>query len=183
LDESRWQIAAEMAGVFVLNNKRALPRAWLVTEAEAVNGEEALRRIRGESNTQFEPGRTALLEVTQSELPNLPGGNLAAGSAARIISYDASRLRIETDAPTPSVLVVSEIFYPGWVATVDGQPSTISVADYLLRSVTLSPGHHQIEMRYAAPAARAGAFISAVALTVLLTLAVYAHVFERRRNL
>ncbi|HEV7903707.1 MAG TPA: hypothetical protein VGO96_07700, partial [Pyrinomonadaceae bacterium] len=71
LDATRWQMEEEFDGVVVLRNLRAQPRAWLVGEAEAVDGEEALRRIRGESKRAFDPRRTALLEVKPEELPAL----------------------------------------------------------------------------------------------------------------
>ncbi len=178
LDPARWQMAAEFDGVLVLHNTRALPRAWLVTEAEAVDGEEALRRIRGEGTIMFDPRRTALLEVRPTELPPLPGGDVRPESTARITSYEPNHLVIETSAPTTTVLVVSEIFYPGWTASVDGQPTSINATDYLLRGVALPVGPHKVEMRYTTPAARNGAIISALTLLVLCALAVNA----RRRG-
>ena len=73
-DPARCQPAAEFDGVVVLRNLRALPRAWLVSEVESVDGEEALRRVRGYGGCAFDLLRTALLEVTPHELPALPGG-------------------------------------------------------------------------------------------------------------
>ncbi|HYX42600.1 MAG TPA: YfhO family protein, partial [Pyrinomonadaceae bacterium] len=175
LDAQRWQFEHRADDVLVLHNRRALPRAWLVTSAEAVDGEEALRRIRGASTHEFDPRRTVLLEVKPSELPQLPGASAQdTNLQARIVSYEPTRLLIETDAPTPTVLVVSEIFYPGWKATVDKQPVPISLADYLLRGVALPAGAHTIEMRYTAPAARNGALISALTLLLLCALGIYA---------
>jgi len=174
LDPKRWQTAADFIGVVVLRNERALPRAWLVAEAEAVDGEEALRRIRGVSKQPFDPRRTALVEIRADDLPGLPGGELAAGSGVRITSYQSNRLVIETNATTPTVLVVSEIFYPGWEATVDGQRAQILPTDYLLRGVALSAGAHQIEMHYAAPAARNGGIISGLTLLLVMGIAIYA---------
>ena len=133
--------------------------------------EEALRLIRGDTAREFEPRRTALLEVRPEELPRLPGGALAPGSTARITRYEPNRLLIETDAPTATVLVVSEIFYPGWEATVDGGRAPILLTDYLLRGVALPAGQHQVEMRYTAPAARTGALISVCTLLLLFGLA------------
>ncbi|HYY42787.1 MAG TPA: hypothetical protein VE775_08665, partial [Pyrinomonadaceae bacterium] len=176
LDPARWQLAQDMGGVLILRNLRACPRAWLVAEAEAVDGEEALRRISGEGAHEFDPRRTALLEVRPDELPQLPGGPVAAPSDARIVGYEPSQLVIETDAPTPTILVVSEMFYPGWIATVDGQAARIHLADFLLRSVALPAGRHRVEMRYTAPAARVGAAISACTLLLLGAFCVY----ERR---
>ena len=173
LDAERWAAVFNQDGVVVWQNGRACPRAWLVAEAEAVDGETALRRIRGDDGRAFDPRRTALLEVRPEELPALPGGALAATAHARIVEYSPNRLVVESDAPTPTVLLLSEIFYPGWVATVDGRPARVDLADFLLRGVALSAGAHRIEMRYTAPAARTGALISALTLALLAGLFVY----------
>ncbi|HYX41104.1 MAG TPA: YfhO family protein, partial [Pyrinomonadaceae bacterium] len=162
-----WQPVYEQNSTLILRNTRAQPRAWLVAEAEAVDGEEALSRIRGESTHEFDPARTALLEVHAHELPRLPGGALAPESVARITRYEPNRLQIETSAPTATVLVVSELFYPGWTATVDGRAAPIMLTDFLLRSVALPAGTHTIEMRYTAPSARIGALISVCTLLLL----------------
>lgn len=167
-----WRTVYDQDKVIILQNARACPRAWLVGEAESVGDEEALRKIRGDGGREFNPRRTALLEVPAAELPQLPGGELSSDSSARIVSYEPSRVRIETSATTPAVLVLSEIFYPGWEATVDGRPTRILLADYLLRAVSLPAGQHTVEMRYRAPAARNGAMISGLTLCLLLGLSV-----------
>src|SRR5260370_39510397 len=64
-----WKTVYDQAQVQVLENTRAQPRAWLVTEAEAVSGDDALRRIRGESAPEFEPQRTALPEGRTACVP------------------------------------------------------------------------------------------------------------------
>jgi Bacterial membrane protein YfhO len=161
---SFWKTVYDSDQVQILHNERAMPRAWLVAEAEAVDGEEALQRIRGKSTHEFDPTRTALLEVLKAELPDLPGGPLAPGSKVRIVSYEPTHISYETDAPTATVLVSSEIFYPGWEATVDGNPMRIMLADFLLRGIPLSAGQHHVELRYRAPAARNGAIISVLTL-------------------
>ena len=160
----RWRIEPIDNDVLLLHNSRALPRAWLVTHAEAVDDEEALRRIRGESAQQFDPRRTALLEVAQQELPVLTGGDLT--DAEVRVNESNNQLRIETSASTATVLVVSEIFYPGWEATIDGEPAKILVTDYLLRGVALPAGKHVVEMWYSAPQARNGAIVSLLSLVI-----------------
>ena len=173
LDPARWQAVYNRDDVLILRNKRALPRVWLVGDAEAVDGEEALRRITGESEHEFDPRRTALLEVDQRELPPLPGGAIGPESDAHIVRYEPTHLLIETRAPTNTIMVVSEIFYPGWEAIVDGRPTPIKVADFLLRGVALSSGHHIVEMRYTAPAARNGALIGLFSVVLMCGLAIY----------
>jgi hypothetical protein len=175
LDASRWRLIYASDGVWVLQNLRAQPRAWLVGEVASVDGEEALRRIRGEhgEDVPFDPQRTALVEDAPEELPRLAGGALASESFARIVAYEPSRLVVETNAERDSLLVVSEIFYPGWEANVDGRAERIRLTDYLLRGVSLPAGRHRVEMRYTAPAARNGAIISALTLLTLACLGVY----------
>jgi hypothetical protein len=168
-----WKPVFENNESTVLRNSRALPRAWLVADAEATDSETALRRIRGQTSETFDPRRTALLELSPGDLPRLPGGPLAPDSVATITNYQATHLTIETNASTDTVLVVSELFYPGWEVTVDGNRGRMLVADYLLRGVPLTSGRHKVEMYYAAPGARVGAIISAMTLALLAGLAVY----------
>jgi hypothetical protein len=175
-DLNKWAPVYDRESALVLRNKQALPRAWLVAEAESLDGEEALRRIRGEG-AAFDPRRTALLEIQPRNLPALPGGPISPGAAARIVAYENNRLVIETAAETASVLVVSEINYPGWIATIDGAKAPIHTTDFLLRGIVLPAGSHRVEMRYTAPAARNGALISVSTILLIGALAFY----ERRR--
>ena len=174
LDASRWRAEHSGGGdLLVLRNLRALPRAWLVAEAEAVDGEEALKAIRGEAGARaFDPRRTALVEASPDELPRLPGGLPAPGAAARV-AYGHNRVEVETESEAAALLVVSETFYPGWEATVDGEPAKIFNTDFLLRGVAVPAGRHRVEMRYHAPAARYGALLSLATLLLLAGLAVY----------
>jgi hypothetical protein len=180
-DTARWQTVYQEQGVRLFRNERALPRAWLVSEVEAVDGEEALRRIRGQGEKAFDPRRVALLEVAAAELPPLPPAGETANATARLINSENNRLVIETTADAPSVLVLSEINYPGWIATVDGLRSPIYNANFLLRAVAVPAGRHQVEMRYIAPAARTGAVISICSLLLIGVLAVYQWRHKRRR--
>lgn len=164
-----WRKVYNQDRVQIYENPRVLPRAWLTPQAEAVNPEEALRRIRGEGEKVFIPRETTLLEIAPEELRQLSAEKFKSAAEARIVSYEPDRLVIQAEADKPSVLVVSEINYPGWVATVDGQRATIYAANYLLRGLLLPAGAHRVEMRYTAPAARAGALLSA--LTLLFVIA------------
>jgi hypothetical protein len=176
LDPRRWSTIYDANNVRVLENRRALPRAWLVGEAASVDGEEALRRISGESDTEFDPRGTALMEVAPAELPALPGGELAPESEARMTLYEPNRIVVETRAAQPTALVVAEIFYPGWEATIDGAPARIHLTNFIMRGVALPAGAHRVEMRYRAPAARNGAIISALTLLLLVGPAIRARV-------
>ena len=168
-----WRKVHDHDDVQIYENPRALPRAWLVPKVEVVSAEEALRRIRGESEQPFNPRETALLELDDKVNPGLSQGKFEAPAEARIVSYEPNGLAIETVTDRPAALVVSETSYPGWEATMDGRPTTIFTANYLLRGVVVPEGRHRIEMRYTAPAARRGAIISALTLLALVGGAIF----------
>ncbi len=172
-DPERWQQVYNQDGIWILHNRRALPRAWLVTDAVSLDANEALKRIRGQSNHDFDPRRTALIEIEPHKLPKLSGLPLSPDSFARIVKYEPNRMTIETKADQPTILVISELHYPGWVAMVDGVKTPIHTTDFLLRGVPLPAGPHRIEMSYRAPAARTGAIISLLTLLFIIGLAIY----------
>ena len=170
----KWQQVYQENGMIVLRNLRALPRAWLVTEAESVNNFEAWERIRGKSSRPFDPRRTALLELDPQKMPALGGRPLSPDSYARINNYEPNRLTIETNSDQQAVLVLSEINYPGWVATIDGTKTPVHATNFILRGIIVPPGKHRIEMNYRAPEAFKGAVISLFTLILIGGLAVYA---------
>ena len=174
----KWEQVYDSDGVEIVRNKTALPRAWLVAEAESAGPEEALQRITGKSQRPLDPKRTVLLEVWPKDLPALPGGPISSDATTHITVYQPGHLVIETKADNSSVLIVSELNYRGWEAWVDSVKTPILTADYLLRGVTLAAGSHRVEMRYSDPAVKQGIFISIATLLLIGGLAIY----TRRRS-
>jgi uncharacterized membrane protein YfhO len=76
--------------------------------------------------------------------------------------------RLLVTATGPGLLVLSEVFHPGWQATVDGEPAGIVAANGVLRGVYLSEGLHRVEMVYRPWAVAAGAILSLAALAFWL---------------
>ena len=159
-----WRLAYERNGVQMYENQKVLPRVWLTPQARTVTEDEAFRAVRGEGDATFDPRTVTLLEPSGQNPPTLPQEKFGSPATAQITKYEPSHLTIETNADKASVLVVSEAYYPGWEATIDGQRTTIFTADYLLRGVVLPPGSHRVEMWYAAPQASQGALLSGLAL-------------------
>ncbi|HVT04751.1 MAG TPA: hypothetical protein VHL58_15415 [Thermoanaerobaculia bacterium] len=167
---TKWKTVHEKNGVTILENLRVLPRAWLVTKVEALDKAEILRRIRGSGNAAFDPQSSALVELNPREVPPLSGEPLPADSSVRIVKYEPNRIVLKASSRQPTMLVVSEIHYPGWIATVDGAETPIHQTDYLLRGVFLPAGTHTVEMACTAPGARKGAGISLVTMLLLLAM-------------
>ncbi len=131
-------------GVKIYKNKDAFPRAFIVPEAEIVERhEEVLKRMDSEN---FDLRRVVILE---EEVPKLPLTiNLLPftdESEAEIIDYQPTKVEIETRTDGEGFLVLSDTYYPGWKAYVDGREERIYRADYLLRAISLSPGFHKVK--------------------------------------
>ena len=116
----------------------------------------------------------------QSKTPStLEAGN--PGEQAAITRYTPNQIEADVTAKEDGWAVFSEVWYPGWTATVDNQPTTIERADTIFRAIPVTPGAHKIIMRFNWPGPlRLGAAISAA--TLLLTLAGAAFVLLRRRR-
>jgi uncharacterized membrane protein YfhO len=82
------------------------------------------------------------------------------------------------DVTRPSLLVVAESYYPGWRATVDGQPAPILRANYLSQGLVMPQGKHIVQVSYEPDSFKYGALISLVGLVGLLGLVGWA----RRRQ-
>jgi hypothetical protein len=183
LDPSRWTEVHRTKDTVVFRNDRVMPRAWLVGDVKVAVAEEALKTITGQSNIEFDPRKTALIETDLESAPflsQLPYGRFSPGASAKIISYGQNKLKIDTSADQPSFLVVSEINYPGWIALIDGREEPIFQTDYLLRGVALPAGKHTIEMKYTAPAFWKGMYVSLLTISILGSLAAYEFLARRR---
>lgn len=90
-------------------------------------------------------------------------------------TYEAGRIAMTLSAPAPaaSALVVSENYYPGWMATVDGKAATPERTNLTLIGVPLPAGAKSVELTFTSPAYATGRMITllAAALAVLATIA------------
>jgi Bacterial membrane protein YfhO len=165
----------------VYANDRALPRALLVDRQRVVASDDAA--LAAVTAPSFDGRRVA---ITQKPLAGIPqagaagGGAQAPGTAELSLDGD-ERLSVTTNAPRRSLLVLTDIDYPGWKATVDSKPAEIERVDYLLRGVVVPPGSHRVEMRYEPTSWRVGWIVSAISLAILAALVV-AGVVRRRRE-
>jgi hypothetical protein len=163
-------------GLDVYENLHALPRAWLVHEANGVTDAEAAARAI--ASPHFDPRRTAILE----EAPAVPPVPLASDTTReRVRRRVLSDVAIDYDAEleAPGVLVMSEPYDPEWSVTVDGTPARLLVANYALRGVALPPGPHHIEARYENRALRRGQWTCLGALIVVASLLLYGRTGSR----
>ena len=103
-------------------------------------------------------------------------------SVIRLTSYEPNRLVYETSSAKDGVVVFSEIYYPGWQATIDGQPVDIARADYILRAMNVPAGNHTIEMWFDPQSLHLTESIAYAAMALLL-IGVMLFVWLKRKQL
>jgi Bacterial membrane protein YfhO len=164
----RWRRLAQVGDVAVFENTRALPRAWLASEARVLPEEEMLGVIRTgrlPDGGAWEPLRTALVESP----PDFRGEADADPSArAEVIKHEPNRVELKTASSAPSILVLSENHFPGWRAYVDGRAAEDLRVDYGLRGVVLGAGEHRVEFVYRPKSVLIGLVVTLAALAALL---------------
>jgi hypothetical protein len=102
----------------------------------------------------------------------------------RITRYDAGHIAMELSGPPPAgaALVVSENYFPGWRATVNGQLAPVVRTDYNLIGVPLPAGASRISLDFTDAAYERGKLVSILALAVALALIGAGALMERRRR-
>jgi hypothetical protein len=100
--------------------------------------------------------------------------NAVSAGRVSITSFLPNRLTLSAEVARPAFVVLSEVFYPGWEAVVDGQPAPLLRGNYILRAIPLQAGTHAIEVRF-----RSGTFQWGLVVS-LLTLAGIAFVLVKK---
>src|SRR5207245_2135887 len=108
----------------------------------------------------------ALLEQPLAQ--RLPAENPQQFRVVPIRHYDANGLILDVDFEDKALLVLTEAWYPGWQAEVDGQISPCVPANLWMRAIPVPAGHHQVRMYFRQDGLVLGALISTISALVLL---------------
>lgn len=103
-------------------------------------------------------------------------------SVVKLTSYMSDRLTYDVNSSKGGVIVFSEVYYPGWTATVDGHPVELGRVNYLLRAVNVAPGKHKIELAFHPKSVTTTETIAYVAYAVLLLAILLLAYIEYRKK-
>ena len=98
------------------------------------------------------------------------------------MSYEPNQLSYEVESNKGGVIVFSEIYYPGWTATVDGVEQELGRVDYVLRALQVKPGKHEIVLSFFPKSITTTETIAYMALGILLLLLIILAVQAYRRH-
>ncbi|MBP5339229.1 MAG: YfhO family protein [Prevotella sp.] len=128
---------------FSLQNPYAFGNAWMVDEVRYVaNANEEIDAL-GELDLRR-------LAVADKQFEQVLGTSAPQDSTASVVlnAYEPNQLKYTVNSPKGGVVVFSEIYYPGWEATIDGQPATLGRANYVLRALKVAPGKHEVVLSF-----------------------------------
>jgi len=151
---AHWPLIVSTSGRFdrvhdgdvkIYENLDCLPRAYVVHQARVVPTDEvALATL---ADPSFNPATEVILTAPPSSPLPPPSSPLSLPSSS-LLSYGPEQVVISTTLSAPGYLVLSDTWYPGWRATVDGVESPIERANYMLRAVAVPAGTHRVVFTY-----------------------------------
>lgn len=148
----------------IYRNKDVLPRAFVVYDWEKGDNDAELKKLMMAPG--FDPSGTAVIE---KEAPVKPAKDQAR-TEAKIISYGPNEVTVKATTETSGLLILSDVYYPGWSVEIDGQAAELYRTDYIFRGVFLKKGAHTVRFTYQPSGFKASASVSGLALITALTL-------------
>jgi hypothetical protein len=180
----------DVEDVDVYYNPSAFPRTWIVHQVMAIPplSRHDTQRVQGIMQATLFPfhqwldlSQVALVEDDSmvqfvEQLTGNKNGQLAypapPGESSRIVSEDPQRVEIEAVLKSPGMVILSDVYYPGWtveVETLEGEgagsvrPLPLLKTNRMMRGALLSPGKHRLVYRYQPMSFRWGATLSGLA--------------------
>ena len=178
----RWHGAPDLVvdeqrqfGVLLLRNPGARARAYLSRPHCVASFEEAMKLL---NEADFKLAEETVVECAQ---PLESGGEGALGKAT-VVADAPERVAVDVDANSPALLVLSDAYYEGWRALLDGREVDILPANGAVRGVPVSAGHHELVFSYRTPGLVPGAIVSAISWALAAAIALSAWWGRRRRS-
>ncbi|GAB4536874.1 MAG: YfhO family protein [Anaerolineae bacterium] len=141
-------LVAEVDGTYIYRNEHVLPRAWLL-DSSVPAGDEW-------------PGQLTALADRAAQA--VAGG----GYTVNVTRYDPDRIEVTVQSPGDAILILGEIWYPGWRAVVDGEVKPVEQVAGVLRGVPLTKGVHHVALVYDPASVRWGTRLSLTGLAILV---------------
>ncbi len=153
--------------ISLYENLNVYPLAFLVNDCKVILKQEEWSHAF--LDNVFHPKDILYLDEAPKGFTCGQGATLNLGSV-KVLDYHYGDLDLTVEVSSKKFLFVSESFYPGWEATVDGTSVKIYQANYKFRAILLEPGTHRVQFRYRPWSFRIGLIIT---LSTILVIAIY----------
>ncbi len=149
LESEKLDLVFEEGETKIYENKQFFPRAFLVNNYQVAKDQQEVIELM--MSEEIDLSQTAILEekpaLTIEQCNNLTMGD----QSVEITSYTPNQIKLQVNSPCPALLILSDAFYPGWSARVNGQEAAIYRANYHYRAIVVpasSAGQTQVEFSY-----------------------------------
>ena len=173
------RVAATDGELTVLEPVPVMPGAVMRYSVKLTASDEAAADLIAESPELVLANAILPDTLASRELRGQLSGADPAASVEAVRS-EPERRSWRVSTASAGLLVVSDAYYPGWTATVDGEPVEIHRTNIAFRGVLVAPGDHVVEMRYRPAPVRYGALVSL--LSVIAVIGVLVLSFTRGRD-
>ena len=146
-----------------IENPYANGNAWFVDELKFVPNADAEMQTLQKLDTKHQAVADERFKA------QLDGSKLGKGSV-KITAYEPNELHYDVESEQGGVVVFSEIYYPGWTATIDGQPAEPGRVNYVLRALKVPAGKHQVKLEFRPASVDATNRIAYAALAIMMLL-------------
>jgi hypothetical protein len=164
----RPQLVHEAGKTRIYLNEGYFPRAYVVGQAlSAADAAEALALAQ----------TVDLRDMVVLEVGNRPPPvwqtAVSPASQVAIVEYAPNRVKLQADLEDAAFVVLADVYYPGWRATIDGQPTPLYRANSLVRALYVPAGRHAINLTFLPLDFAAGAALSLLTLLIIVGLSLY----------
>lgn len=174
-----WTFVARFGDVYLYENPRPQPRAFLSRRARVLPERETLQQL---AKAEFDMRSEALLSETPPEAVQrvLTSGAPHPADSVHVERFESDRVELRVHAEEPALLLLSDNWHPGWSADVDGQEVPVVQANQFMRALPVPGGDHRVTMVFRPETLRRGALISGLCLVGVLALGWLARRYELR---
>lgn len=161
-----------------------LPRSYFVYDYKVINDESKIKEIM--TSSKFDPRKFVILEEypqIDMQTSNVTNWN------SEIINYKLNIIKLKVSTPQNGILVLSEIYFPGWKAYVDGVEKKVYRCNWNQRAIPIAAGNHNVEVKFEPASFYRGAWISSLSLLfsfislIFLKIKKIKNVFNRNSHL
>lgn len=126
-----------------IRNKSALGNGWFVDKLNYVDNANQELEALGKLDLRHEAVADKRFERTLGKTQQNDST-----AAVKLASYTPNHLVYNVSSQKGGVVVLSEVYYPGWTATIDGQPAELGRVNYVLRALNVKAGTHKVELDF-----------------------------------
>ncbi|MBR1732339.1 MAG: YfhO family protein [Alloprevotella sp.] len=160
----------------VVLNPYANGNGWFVSQLRFVKDADAeMQALQAGLDTKREA-------VADEAFRSVLDGSPLDSGTVRLLQREANRLQYEITSPRGGVAVLSEVYYPGWTATIDGQPAEIGRVNYILRALKVPAGAHAVTLEYRPATVRTTETVAFIAIALIFLALIAAAFMQWRRR-